>query len=104
MSLFHVGPRGNSVLFNVDFKEFSINLERLKSDCFASARSDSGEAGKMDFENIATHELGHSVGLGDLYTDACSEQTMYGYADNGETKKRTLEAGDIKGVQELYAN
>ena len=23
----------------------------------------SGEAGKMDFENIATHELGHSVGL-----------------------------------------
>jgi len=26
--------------------------------------SDSGEANKMDFENIATHELGHSVGLG----------------------------------------
>jgi hypothetical protein len=64
--------------------------------------SSSGEAGKMDFESIATHELGHSVGLDDLYTGECSEQTMYGYAANGETKKRTLESGDITGVQELY--
>ena len=48
--------------------------------------SSNGEAGKMDFENIATHELGHSVGLGDLYNDECLEQTMYGWAVNGETK------------------
>jgi hypothetical protein len=61
-----------------------------------------GEPGKMDFENIATHELGHSVGLDDLYDDKCGEQTMYGYADYGETKKRTLESGDITGVSELY--
>lgn len=64
--------------------------------------SATGEAGKMDFENIATHELGHSVGLDDLYKDRCSEQTMYGYADYGETKKRTLEDGDINGVYQLY--
>lgn len=64
--------------------------------------SSSGEAGKMDFENIATHELGHSVGLSDLYKSGCTEETMYGYANNGETQKRTLEAGDIAGVQELY--
>lgn len=57
---------------------------------------------KMDFENIATHELGHSVGLDDLYNSKCSEQTMYGYADFGEIKKRTLEAGDIRGISELY--
>lgn len=65
--------------------------------------SATGEAGKMDFENIATHELGHAVGLGDLYNDACSEQTMYGYADYGETKKQTLESGDISGIQKLYS-
>jgi len=65
--------------------------------------SDSGEAGKMDFENIATHELGHSVGLDDLYDSKCSEMTMYGYADYGETKKRTLEDGDITGVRKLYS-
>ncbi|MHA2038876.1 MAG: matrixin family metalloprotease [Promethearchaeota archaeon] len=57
---------------------------------------------KMDFENIATHELGHTFGLADLYEDACSEETMYGYAVDGETSKRTLEAGDITGVFELY--
>ena len=64
--------------------------------------SSSGEDGKMDFENIATHELGHSIGLADLYTDACSEQTMYGNAVEGETKKRTLEAGDVIGASNLY--
>lgn len=66
------------------------------------AWSTSGEAGKMDFENISTHELGHSVGLDDLYNSACSEQTMYGYSDLGETKERTLESGDIAGTNILY--
>jgi len=61
-----------------------------------------GEVGKMDFENIATHELGHSVGLGDLYNSGCSEETMYGYAAFGEIKKRDLNSGDIAGVSKLY--
>jgi len=64
--------------------------------------SSSGEVGKMDFESIASHELGHSVGLDDPYEDRCSEQTMFGYADYGEIKKRTLEAGDITGISKLY--
>lgn len=64
--------------------------------------SATGESDKMDFENIATHELGHSVGLADLYETSCLEQTMYGYANDGETKKRSLESGDIAGVKELY--
>jgi len=64
--------------------------------------SETGEAGKMDFENIATHELGHAVGLGDLYNTECSEQTMFGYASEGETNKRDLEDGDIAGISALY--
>lgn len=66
------------------------------------AWSATGAAGAMDFENIATHELGHSVGLGDLYDSACAAETMYGYADLGETNKRDLNAGDITGVDKLY--
>jgi hypothetical protein len=62
-----------------------------------------GNSSAMDFENIATHELGHVIGLADLYETSCSEESMYGYASNGETKKRTLGPGDIKGVQELYS-
>jgi hypothetical protein len=56
----------------------------------------------MDLQNIATHEFGHGVGLADLYDDQWSEQTMYGYATEGETKKRTLNTGDIAGIQALY--
>lgn len=64
--------------------------------------SASGEAYKMDFENIATHELGHSVGMKDTYNAACSLVTMYGYASEGEIIKRTLESADITGVKTLY--
>jgi hypothetical protein len=60
------------------------------------------EQDKMDFENIATHELGHVFGLKDLYTGDCTEETMYGYAAEGEVKKRDLATGDIEGVGNLY--
>lgn len=60
-----------------------------------------GVAGKMDFDNIATHELGHSVGMGDLY-NSCVEETMYGYSATGEIKKRDLNTGDIQGINALY--
>ena len=58
----------------------------------------------MDLQNIATHELGHALGLADLYdtTAPVPEQTMYGYASTGETKKRTLEDGDKAGITVLY--
>ena len=62
----------------------------------------SGEAGKMDFENIATHELGHACGMNDQYSTSCKEVTMYGYGANGETRKRTLETPDITGISILY--
>jgi hypothetical protein len=55
----------------------------------------------MDVANIATHELGHALGLGHP-ENSCTEETMYAYSATGETKKRTLEAGDIAGVRSLY--
>jgi len=56
----------------------------------------------MDLQNIATHELGHSVGLGDLYRPTTTLETMFGYADYGEVLKRDLYNGDIAGIQSLY--
>ncbi len=56
----------------------------------------------MDLQNIATHELGHGVGLGDIYSSTCSQVTMYGYSTYGETSKRTLETPDITGLQKMY--
>jgi len=75
-----------------DQVDFDWSLDCDAEDC----------SNKMDFDNIATHEDGHSAGMGDLYEDQCSEQTMYGYASYGEVKKRTLELGDITGISDLY--
>ena len=61
----------------------------------------SGVSGKMDSDNIITHEIGHSFGMGDLY-NTCTEETMYGYGDFAETKKRDLNSGDITGINKLY--
>jgi len=65
------------------------------------AWSSTGEAGKMDFENVSTHELGHSMGLTHP-DDTCTEETMYRYTDFGETIRRTLNAGDMAGIDALY--
>ena len=62
----------------------------------------SSDVTKMDLQNIATHELGHGFGLADLYDKQWIELTMYGYANYGETNKRSLEAGDIAGIQAIY--
>jgi hypothetical protein len=64
--------------------------------------SSSGEANKMDFANISTHELGHAMGLADIYDTGCSAVTMYGYGAPGETQKQTLETADITGINLLY--
>jgi len=56
----------------------------------------------MDLRNIATHEFGHWLVLLDLYNRPARKQTMYGYSTYGETIKRTLESGDIAGIQEVY--
>lgn len=56
----------------------------------------------MDLQNIATHELGHGFGLADIYKRKLSHLTMYGYSDYGDVAKRTLEQGDIEGIQALY--
>ena len=56
----------------------------------------------MDLQNIATHELGHAFGLGDLYNTADNLETMYGYSSEGETIKRDLYYGDVAGIQSLY--
>ena len=47
-----------------------------------------------------THELGHGIGLADIYD--CELETMYGYSTEGDIIKRDLYDGDIAGLQKLY--
>lgn len=58
--------------------------------------------GVYDAQNILTHELGHTMGLDDEYTNDFQNNTMYGYGSTTETKKDSLTNGDILGIQNLY--
>jgi hypothetical protein len=54
----------------------------------------------FDIRSIALHELGHTLGLADLYESSNKGQTMYGYNDG--TSDWTLNTGDITGIQKIY--
>jgi len=77
----------------------------VETDCLMNtffSWSLSGQARRMDVQNIMTHEFGHWCGLADLYGDADYWLTMYGYSNYGETYKRTLGLGDINGLLAVY--
>ncbi|MFN2432064.1 MAG: matrixin family metalloprotease [Gemmatimonadota bacterium] len=50
---------------------------------------------------MVVHELGHAMGMGHP-SDSCTEETMYRFATEGETKKRDLFTGDIAKINDLY--
>lgn len=84
---------------------WSISSEIVETDMKLNAYYEwslSGEPGKIDVQNIVTHEFGHWCGLADLYIDADYWLTMYGFSNYGETHKQTLGSGDILGLQEVY--
>lgn len=64
--------------------------------------STSGEAGKFDLENAASHEWGHVAGLGHVNAPKDGCLAMYTFAAPEETQKRTLGLGDKRGMQTLY--
>ena len=59
-------------------------------------------SGKMDIWNVATHELGHTLCLEDLYGGGDTAKTMYGYVSSCETLKRSLHQDDIDGIMAIY--
>lgn len=88
--------------FARDLIEWDMVFDDFDYDWSLDAPIDAGT--QMDFDNIAAHELGHSVGMGHSPTDdTCLEQTMYPTADYEEIKKRSLELGDRTGVSKLYS-
>lgn len=63
----------------------------------------SGASNAMDVQNVATHELGHTFGMGHTSTaSANSCLTMYPYVNYGQTNQRTLGDGDLRGIDALY--
>lgn len=79
------------ILFDTDYDWYDCT----KENCTVANKG-------MDLQNIATHEIGHGIGLSDLYKAECSEETMYGYSWEGDIQKRDLNTGDIAGLHILY--
>jgi len=62
-----------------------------------------GESNKMDLQGIATHEHGHTFGMGHSSTASQNScLTMYPYGNYGQTYQRTLGDGDILGIDAIY--
>lgn len=77
------------------------DLEFEFGDAGPLSETELGDTSVMDLLNIATHEAGHAAGMAHP-DDLCLDETMYRFAEYGETKKRTLHSGDISGIKALY--
>ncbi len=93
-----------SFWYNPSTKEVVDADMVLNYNDFVWSTEPAGEAGKMDVQNIVTHEFGHFFVLDDLSSPKTFDLTMYGFSSEGEIKSRTLGLGDELGVAKLYAS
>jgi hypothetical protein len=98
------GYLGNGILAQTSIWYYTTTMEIVEFDIVFNRRYIWGISGTnaFDIQNIATHEAGHTLLIGDLYSSPSSELTMYGYGSLGEVKKRSLGYGDIHGAQYIY--
>lgn len=64
--------------------------------------STTGVGNAFDIQNVMTHELGHTLVLGDLRSPKDGALTMHAYTWLGDDIKRTLGTGDILGIKAIY--
>jgi hypothetical protein len=96
------GTYSQANVIAVTFIWYTRGTRILETDTLMNVHFAWSLSGKMDVQNIMTHEFGHWCGLNDLYNDKDYWLTMYGYANYGETSKRDLGLGDILGLQAVY--
>ena len=93
------GPPGGRKL--VEFDAVFDDPDFFWGDAGPTSETALGNTSIMDYNNIAAHEFGHAGGMSHP-SDSCAEETEYRFSQEGETKKRTLNAGDIDGIKKLY--
>lgn len=55
-----------------------------------------------DMQSLATHELGHTLGLADVYNTNYAYATMYGLGYANDIAARSLASPDLQGLSQYY--
>ena len=117
---FESAPELEHVLGETDYVIDSVTGELLESDIFFNSAfdwsvADAGEPSRFDLQSVATHEIGHLLGLGhsalgetELMAGGgrrviASGAVMFPISMGaGRIDDRTLQADDIAGIADLY--
>lgn len=75
--------------------------DQIYEDGWAWSVGDPASSTAFDFLSVAAHEVGHAAGL-DHPGSTCTAETMYAYVDYGQTFQRSLNTGDVQGINTLY--
>jgi hypothetical protein len=102
----HTGGSSIAVTYTWRWSDGSIESDTVFNTglpwALISATADGCNEGvaAYDVANIATHEFGHTYGLGHANSDRF--ETMYPYGYTGETLKRSPADGDRAGINAVY--
>jgi len=91
-------PRSRRI---VEYDMVLNHIDYNFGDTGPTSETELGNTSITDLQAVVTHEGGHGGGMGHP-DDSCTEETMYRFYGAGETKQRTLNTGDIAGINELY--
>ncbi|MDL1893407.1 hypothetical protein FBQ87_11045, partial [Sphingobacteriales bacterium CHB3] len=107
--------RYNSITGEFTDVDIAFNAEHFPFVIVPPNPSPADTAGKKDVQNVATHEIGHYSGLGDIYDPGYPQYvpfmgegndfvTMFGFIKNGEVSKRELHPPDTAGIGYIFRN
>lgn len=83
---------------------FAVLSEKARAKHGAAVSTEGGgddEAdGSFDLQHVVSHELGHALGLADVYND--DRAVMYAYSAPEDASNRAPSSDDMKGLDSLY--
>ena len=94
-------PLATTVIIHNIVTAEAVNAEIVINDFYLPTIGDSAiDPNMYDLQSILTHELGHTLGLDEDYTDKYS--SMFILTEKGTIHKRLLNKSDITAISKIY--
>lgn len=94
---------GSSGIVAITPVSFYTNGQIIDADVLFNGKNfsftTSGQLGRFDIQDVATHELGHLIGLDH---SGCAGASMYPYVDSTVILHRSLSIDDERGARDMY--